>query len=331
MKTITIAFVDFWTGFDKEGFICTQILRSHYDVKIVPNPMDADYVFFSVMGEEHWSLSSKSIKIFYTGENICPDFNACDFAIGFEHISFGDRYFRLPNYYATPFYRNQWSLFAKRYQESISESTWYDLAKREFCSFVVSNGGGNSIRKQLFDNLSLYKQVNSGGRWMNNVGGPVDDKIGFESKHKFSICCENSSHSGYTTEKIIEAFAARVIPIYWGDPDIDKVFNSKAFINVRAYPSIESVVEHIIKLDQDDDAYIAMLQEPALLHPEECSMEVITEQLSIFIQNIVDRPLDEAQRYNREYWGERYHEREKQLILKSKRTLKEMFRERFLR
>ena len=68
---------------------------------------------------------------------------------------------------------------------------------------------------------------------MNNVGSPVADKYAFESEYKFSIAFENASYSGYTSEKILEAFAAGTVPIYWGDPDIAKVYNSKAFINLN--------------------------------------------------------------------------------------------------
>ena len=51
------------------------------------------------------------------------------------------------------------------------------------------------------------------------MGGPVASKLDFDRSHKFSIVCENTAHSGYTTEKLVEAFAAGCIPIYWGDPD----------------------------------------------------------------------------------------------------------------
>ena len=47
---------------------------------------------------------------------------------------------------------------------------------------------------------------------MNNVNGPVEVKIPFESQHKFSIAV-NSGHPSYATEKISEAFAVRAIPI----------------------------------------------------------------------------------------------------------------------
>lgn len=332
MKNITVAFLDFWSHFDKEEFIGTVALRRNYDVIIVPEAKDADYVFFSVFGDEHWFLPSEKIKIFYTGENLCPDFNVCDYAIGFEWMDYGDRYIRLPNYYGTLYHRGQTAKFEKQYNEKLTDEQLHNLAKnRRFCSFVVSNGEGNPIRRQLFEALSQYKQVESGGRWMNNIGGPVEDKIAFESEHKFSIACENSSHPGYTTEKIVEAFAAHTIPIYWGDPEICRVFNPKAFINVLDYPSVDAVIKRVKELDEDVEAYIAILREPALLNLDEYSIDCQLDLMTDFMQHIVEQPLDKAQRYNREFWGQRYRDRERNLILQSRKTWKDAVRERFFK
>lgn len=328
MKKVKISFVDFWANFDKENFICTQILSKYYDIEY-ESPEKADYVFFSDFGVNHWSLPKDSIKIFYIGENICPDFNICDYALGFEWIDYGDRYMRLPNYYATPFYQDKQRKFEQRYIED-AERGGVDrtLANRKFCSFVVSNCDGNSVRGKLFEMLSKYRTVDSGGRWKNNVGAPVDDKLQFESQHKFSICCENSSHPGYTTEKIIEAFASRVIPIYWGDPLICKVINKNAFINVLDYPSLDAVIEKVKHLDNNDEDYLAMLNEPALINPEEYSLMAKMKEVERFLVNIIEQPKNSAIRYNRDFWGHKYVDRQKQLIERSKKGWKELLSDR---
>jgi hypothetical protein len=55
-------------------------------------------------------------------------------------------------------------------------------------------------------------------------------KLPYLSTYKFSLLVENSKAEGYFTEKIIDCFAARTVPIYWGDPTIDTHFNSKGII-----------------------------------------------------------------------------------------------------
>lgn len=314
---VRVAFVDFWQGVNKEEFILVKALREHHEVEILDDPKEADYVFFSVFGDEHWFLPDRCVKIFYTGENICPDFNACDYAFGFEWMEYGDRYMRLPNYLATPFFKRPTLLMEQKHMNPLAE-------KDSFCSFVVSNGDGNPIRRQLFEEISKYKQVDSGGRWLNNVGGPVADKLEFESRHKFAISCENSSHPGYTTEKLVEAFAAGCVPIYWGDPEVAKVFNPKSFINVHDFSSLDELVEKVKSIDNDPIAYEGMIKEPALLHPESDSLEASYQKVIAFMDHIVEQPFEHAHRHNREFWGKRYRDRELRLIGESKKTWKEL-------
>ena len=46
----------------------------------------------------------------------------------------------------------------------------------------------------------------------------------------FSICIENSTHHGYHTEKIIDAFLSKTIPVYCGCKDIENFYNADGII-----------------------------------------------------------------------------------------------------
>lgn len=260
----------------------------------------ADYVMFSTFDESHWSVPDDSIKIFYTGENITPDFNACDYAIGFDWMEFGDRYLRFPLYYT---YGKELNL-ALENRHLFNEEELRAM-KQDFCSITVSNANRNPVFKELFEALSKYKRVNSGGRWMNNVGGPVADKMTFDRRHKFSIACENSASPGYTTEKLVQAFAAKTIPIYWGDPLVSRVFNTKAFINVNDFASVDEVVNRIKMIDNSDELYLQMMREPALVS-EAYNRENQMAVLKRFSDNIFCCPKEEAKRRNRIFWGRKY-------------------------
>jgi hypothetical protein len=179
------------------------------------------------------------------------------------------------------------------------------LINRDFCSFVVSNSNGVKDRENMFFELSKYKPVNSGGRYLNNIGKPVDDKLDFEQKHKFSICFENCSHPGYTTEKLVEAFAARTVPIYWGDPEVTKVFNPKAFVNVMDFLSLEAAIERIKQIDADDQLYMQILREPALIS-EAYNSENQYLLLVDFLHHIVEQPLEKAKRTGEGFWQATY-------------------------
>ena len=312
-RHIKVRFMDYWSGFGPSGssYLIKQMLDRHFDVEVCD---DADYVFFSANGESHWSVPDRCVKIFHTGENMTPDFNACDYAIGFDRMDFGDRYIRFPLYL---FYDR--SLLDKMLSKHELPEDW-DLAaeKPDFCSFVVSNPL-NPYRNEAFRKLGEYRKVDSGGRYLNNVGGPVADKLAFESRHKFSLCFENGSHPGYTTEKLVEALAARTVPIYWGDPDVGKVFNPKAFVNVADYGSLDGALARVQELDRDDSLYLSMLREPAFL-PGTPSIDEEMSRLEAWLLPIFSVPLESAWRRNREFFGRRYVE--SRLVLARRQRLR---------
>ena len=299
--TKKVKYVDFWKGFDPKNNFLQQIL----DVAVCDTELseEPDYLFCSVFGHEDLDKKyDNCVKIFFTGENLCPDFNLYDYAIGFEYLDFGDRYLRYPLYYAYP--KELWDAFMSKHVDSKEK-----LAKKSgFCSFVYSNGKGDSIRQEFFQKLSEYKKVDSGGRYLNNIGLPkgVKDKIEFESKHKFSIAFENSSHPGYSTEKLIQSFAAGTVPIYWGDSRIKEVFDSESFVFVNDCESLDAVIDKIKEIDQNDELYLKYLGTPALLDPKKFDREKQKKQLEEFLRSIFEQDKEKAFRKNMLIWGERY-------------------------
>ena len=95
VKKIYINICDFWTNQNKENSMFANFLKKYYDIEFSDKP---DFLFYSVVGNEHKSYQD-CVKIFYTGENILPNFNECDYALGFDYLEFGDRYFH-KNYHA---------------------------------------------------------------------------------------------------------------------------------------------------------------------------------------------------------------------------------------
>jgi hypothetical protein len=151
---------------------------------------------------------------------------------------------------------------------------------------VVSNGKAKE-RIDFFNRLSAYKKVDSGGRYLNNIGGPVVDKKEFIKAYKFVIAFENSSYPGYTTEKLFELMYSNTISIYWGNTEVGKDFNVKSFVNVSDYESFESAIDHIIELDKNDAAYMAMAAQP-WLNNNTSSIEFSEESLLSFFDYIVE-------------------------------------------
>jgi hypothetical protein len=132
---------------------------------------------------------------------------------------------------------------------------------------VVSNPR-NKLREKVFRMLSAYKTVDSGGRWLNNVGGAVSDKNQFLMDYKFCLCFENTYHDGYTTEKLLEAKLFGCIPIYWGNRRVGDDFNKKAFISLHDYSSISEMIYDIARIDADDNLFNTIRSEPLLNNNE---------------------------------------------------------------
>lgn len=87
-----------------------------------------------------------------------------------------------------------------------------------------------NIPKQWYYTLDDY-QFNEGNHTIIQYEG---QSPGSEKKKlwnsMFSICIENSSNKGYHTEKIIDAFLSKTIPIYWGCPDLEELgYDSNGF------------------------------------------------------------------------------------------------------
>ncbi len=281
-KQIKIKFVDFnvGLGFTKEKNDFIEALSKKYEVVQCENP---DYIFYSVFGVEH--LKYDCVRIFYTGECYTPDFNECDYAIGYDRLQFGDRYIRVPLYRLLRYKNSYDELLCPR------KFTIEDVnAKTAFCNFIYSNCFAQEARALFFDRLSQYKRIESGGCYKNNVGRPVPNKRKFQEKTKFTIAFENTTYDGYATEKLVEAFAAGTVPIYYGDPNIAKDFNPEAFINVIDYKNFDEVIERVRKIDNNDELYLKMLNTAPVLNPSDNS------DLAEFLYHIFDQPLQTAQR-----------------------------------
>ena len=66
------------------------------NAEIIIDEENPDYLIYSCFGKDF--LTYNCIRIFYSGENMVPDFNLCDYGISFFYLEFEDRYIRYPNF-----------------------------------------------------------------------------------------------------------------------------------------------------------------------------------------------------------------------------------------
>lgn len=242
----------------------TEVLSVDYE--IVRDDQNPDYLIF---GDRNFGNTNENyhncVKIFYTGENQRPWDYKCHYAITFDHYD-------TPFHYRLPLYViYDWDNKRKGVAnaDTVGRNALHLFGqKRDFCSFVVKNAGSKK-RNEFFHKLSEYKQVTSAGFLFNNTGyvleggeRAVQAKLDFLPKFKFNLCFENSSHPGYATEKLYEAFMGDTVPIYWGSPTIEVDFNHKAFLNWHDYQDDDLFIEAIRKVDEDDELYMEMYGDP---------------------------------------------------------------------
>lgn len=145
---------------------------------------------------------------------------------------------------------------------------------KEFLFFMASNCVAH--RKKAFEQIASIDIPTAGG----SCGGytvkyktlttPTKDwskNTQFYKNYKFALVMENSVAPGYITEKIVIAFMAGSIPIYYGDrTTVEKWFNPKAFIFYDPN-NPEEALKKIRRLHHDDKAYFKMRNMPMIRSP----------------------------------------------------------------
>jgi len=178
--------------------------------------------------------------------------------------------------------------------------------KTKFCGFVVRshNPRLNRNRLEFFQRLSKYKRVDSGGPFMNSIGGPIPGwsagKIEFLRAYKFNIAFENEAARGYTTAKTCEPMVARCLPIYWGNPLIAEEFNPKSFLNRSDFPSDEALIEKVIELDRDDAKYLEFMRQP-YFYNDQPNQFFSHARLLDFFERIFTTPIERVARRRRRF------------------------------
>ncbi|MEG1781851.1 MAG: glycosyltransferase family 10 [Oscillospiraceae bacterium] len=298
-KTIKIKFIGFWDGFvDSDNFIYNTLAK-HYDLEFSDEP---DYLFYSSFCPHSFDfVLYDCVRIYYSGENTSPDFNFCDYAIGFDNLTYEDRFLNFPLF-----------LIYRQLPCACDKHKCVDMSllksKGEFANFIVGNAQGLSERTELFEKLSEYKPVASVGTYLNNREGFTvkneEEKLSFQNSCRFSITVESVRQSGFVTEKILHAFAAKTVPIYFGNDKIDDIFNPNSFINCHNYSDFNQVVSRVKEVEENPQLWLEMVSTPCFKSPT--YPEDKWADFEKFLLNIVNQPLEKAYRRPMKFHTQRY-------------------------
>lgn len=132
-------------------------------------------------------------------------------------------------------------------------SCWIDLKsiniyKKNQISFLTSNKAylpGHILRQDIFKFLRSYKNPN--GFEILNVRTPprIENKNIIFENSMYSIIAENVSINNFFTEKLIDCFATKTIPIYYGCPNLDAYYNTAGVLRFNSIEELKSVLSNI--------------------------------------------------------------------------------------
>ncbi len=141
--------------------------------------------------------------------------------------------------------------------------------EKKFCTLVAGNPPGKFYRRkgELYSErvraIDFFEKVGEKGFELYGRGwdkekhpaylGKAGDKIETIKNYRFAICYENTGTSnGYVTEKIFDCFAAGIIPVYLGAPNIEKYVPKTCFIDRRDFASMEDLYAFMKAMTQEE-------------------------------------------------------------------------------
>ena len=297
-KQIKIKFVCFWKGFKYEDSVFYKILLEYFNPIVCDDP---DYIICGCFEPFYDYLKYPQVRIMLCGENYIPDLNFIDYAICRYPINLLDRFFYEPGCLRP---------FPKCLElDNRRKFTKEDLDKKtNFCNFICSHESEYSIRGDFFKELCKYKKVDSVGKYLNNSNINVNridgTKQNFQKKCKFTLCFESTKNEGFFTEKLTDAFLSGTIPIYYGSSTAKEIFNPKAYIDISDFKNFEEAIQKIIEIDNNDDLYLQMLNEPIL--NKNVSIKQMYKNECEFVKHIFSQNPNDAYRRSRVYTPKDY-------------------------
>jgi len=303
----------FWNGFMNRAtttgemnvnFFADILSRTKLkDFTFVNYVEDANVLFESVFAPSIVSLKEWKYKLHYSGESLART----------------DLYYPNKTYYETydvvlcshgavrdniidcPFfvYYCYGASRLEKLQPIYRHMKAYWLIPEKFCCMIVSNGNVDA-RNKIFQMVNQYKRIDSAGKYMNNMADveldydyTSEELIKFIAQYKFMICFENTIEGTYITEKIVNPFLARTIPIYFGTSYCNQVFNKDAFLSLEdeSERSYNTLLERIKELDYDDTKYLDMVNQPVFNpsfdYASTYGVDEIANRVELILENIL--------------------------------------------
>lgn len=212
-----------------------------------------------------------AVKILYAQEtwhSFPKGYDDCfDLIIGFDQMP------QHPRYQTISGVAYEWFSDKISTQYNPSKDPWRSAGcqpeqrKYDVCMLVSKRQERTSMDLAL-DRIALYHAFShkvttaSGGSVDNNIGYtvPKGDELDWLMNCKFVVGYENTTYPGYITEKPYQAWLAGAIPIYSAHRSVLGKINREAVVYAPDFATHEEIVNHVMHLLENQDAYCSIWQ-----------------------------------------------------------------------
>ena len=127
--------------------------------------------------------------------------------------------------------------------------------KQRVCSFNTSDKGyapGHELRQQIYAGLEEADDLNGFSVVKHRSPPRTPNKNYLFETAKYHIVVENEQRDNWITEKLIDCFASKTIPIYWGASNIGEYFNTDGMIIFNNIEELKDILDNLDEKFYDD-------------------------------------------------------------------------------
>lgn len=130
-----------------------------------------------------------------------------------------------------------------------------ELKKQNQISFMMSskiNGTAYHMRFMILRRLEKLNKIGEFDLKWHRSPPRVPSKDPYFQNAKFNIACENQIMTNMYTEKILDCFKTKTVPIYYGCTNIEKYFNPKGIIRFNSIDEFDYIINNLTPSVYDD-------------------------------------------------------------------------------
>ena len=130
-----------------------------------------------------------------------------------------------------------------------------ELKKENQISFMMSskiNGTAYHMRFMILRRLEKLNKIGEFDLKWHRSPPRVPSKDPYFQNAKFNIACENQIMTNMYTEKILDCFKTKTVPIYYGCTNIEKYFNPKGIIRFNIIEEFDYIISNLTPAVYDE-------------------------------------------------------------------------------